>query len=253
MMKRIIFILSVITASLLTAGAAPYDSLIIRGNQAYNEGQYDEAIAAYEAVIESGYEAAELYYNLGNAWFKLDNMPGSILYYEKARRMAPENEDISYNLSLANSRIIDKIESVPMFFLNRWWHDLTDLLPLDKWAVFGLVSFMVALLTALVFFISPSVLIRKLTFLSGTLILVVTLVSFIITIEKYNQYQRHDEAIIFTPTVTVKSSPNESSIDLFVIHEGAKVKITDRVEGWSEIRIADGSVGWVRSSIYRKI
>ncbi len=251
MMKRELFILILFLQTVVLFGSN--DSLIIKGNLAYNEGLYNDAVESYEKVIGSGYESAELYYNLGNSLFKLNDMPAAILYYEKARKIAPKNEDINYNLSLANSRIIDKIEAVPEFFLKQWWNQLKELFSVDTWAVSGITAFVISLLMALVFFLSGSIFLRKGTFWTGIFMLLITVISFTIAIQKYNQYTQHNEAIVFTPTVTVKSSPSEGSVDLFVIHEGTKVKISDHVEGWSEIRIADGSVGWVRNTAFKTI
>jgi tetratricopeptide (TPR) repeat protein len=229
------------------------DSLIRAGNDAYNNGRYDNAIEAYEKVTDKGYTSAELYYNLGNAYFKLNDVAASILYYEKAKRLDPRNEDILFNLALAKSRTIDRIEPVPELFYVTWWKQLKNLLSPDNWAIASISGFVLVWIFAIIFFISRKVTVKRFSFWSGIVVILLTTVLFIITHQKYEQLRSEAEAIIFTPTVTVKSSPNEKSVDLFVVHEGTKVEITDAVEDWNEIRIADGSKGWVKSSTFRII
>lgn len=232
---------------------APADSLISSGNSEYNQGNYDQAIADYEQVIDGGMSSAELYYNLGNAYFKSDDIPAAILYYEKAKKLKPNDEDINFNLRLANSRIIDKIEPLPEFFLKQWFRQLRNLQTPDKWARLGVTLFMAFLALALVFLLSNRIIIRKISFWTGILVLIVSLSGFALGFQGYHFYKNRQEGIIFTPTVTVKSSPNDNSVDLFVIHEGTKVSVTDQLEDWSEIRIANGSVGWIKDSTYRTI
>jgi tetratricopeptide (TPR) repeat protein len=237
----------------LMAAEDSTDSLIIRGNEAYSEGLYSQSIEYYLQVIDLGFESPELYFNLGNSYFKMNNIPEAILNYEKAKKLDPRNEDILYNLSLANSRIIDKIEAVPELFYITWWKKMKSMVNTDSWARAGIVMSIIFWVCVLIFFISGSVTLKKISFWSGLLMLLLVVVSFLVANQKYN-YEMYDQhGIIFTPTVTVKSSPNENSVDLFVIHEGTKVTITDEVEGWKEIRIADGSQGWIRVDTFRLI
>ncbi len=247
----ILLILLIGVSGMIFAQAA--DSLVSRANDAYSSGDYLKSIELYNKVISEGFESPDLYYNLGNAYFKSNDIPSAILYYEKARKLAPKDEDINFNLNLAKSRIIDKIEPIPEFFLKAWWKNLRHMFPIDVWARIGLGSFILLLVFASVFIISRSVTARKLSFWLGFIVLLIAIHSFLFSYQEYHNYVHNNEAIIFTPTVTVKSSPNENSVDLFVIHEGTKVSISDKVEGWTEIRIANGSVGWVKSDVYKTI
>lgn len=237
-----------VSAQLTTA-----ENLLEAGNQAYSSAKYTEAVSQYESVLGSGLESAGLYFNLGNAYFKLNNIPSAILYYEKAAKLDPTDENIKFNLALANSRIIDKMEPLPEFFLKTWWKSLMSTFSSDKWAKIGVASFILILIAIAVFIISGSILLRKISFWSGTLLFGLMALSIIFSIGEYRAYSKHDSAIIFTPTVTVKSSPSVSSVDLFVIHEGTKVYISDRVEGWTEVRLANGDVGWVKTDTFRTI
>lgn len=246
------FIITLIFPAFL-AGASPADSLIAKAEKAYLQGDYPQSIESYKSVLRLGYHSAELYYNLGNACFKSNEIPSAILYYEKARKLQPQDDDIRFNLKLAQSRVIDKIEPVPELFLKVWWRDLRDLQTTDGWAWMTVAAFILFLAMAFGFIFSSGVRSRKLFFWSGIILIFLTAFFLVLGTQSYRGNTRDLEGIVFTPTVTVKSSPSENSTDLFVIHEGTKVSITDRLNEWSEIRIANGSVGWIMSNDFEPI
>jgi tetratricopeptide (TPR) repeat protein len=253
-MKNLVIIISLFFLTFsATAQLAEQESMMELANQSYSSADYTLAVTQYESVLGSGYESSGLYFNLGNAYFKLNNIPAAILYYEKARKLDPTDENIRFNLDLANSRIIDKMEPLPEFFLKTWWKSARDLFSSDQWSKFGVAGFILGLILLALFIISRSVSTRKISFWTGILLLAIMSVSLLFSISGYREYSRQSSAIIFTPTVTVKSSPNDGSVDLFVIHEGTKVFITDLVEGWSEVRLANGNVGWVKNGTFRPI
>jgi tetratricopeptide (TPR) repeat protein len=253
-MKNLVIIICLFCQAMnVAAQMTNAESLLESGNQFYSSADYGSAVTQYESVLASGLESPGLYFNLGNAYFKLNNIPAAILYYEKARQLDPTDENIQFNLDLANSRIIDRMEPLPEFFLRTWWKSVRNVFSSDQWAKIGVIGFILALIALTLFFISRSIFLRKISFWSGILLLGLMSVSLIFSIGGYREYSRHNSAIIFTPTVTVKSSPNDASVDLFVIHEGTKVLITDLVEGWSEVRLANGHVGWVKTETFRLI
>lgn len=231
------------------------DNLILmkEANKNYDEGRYHDAIELYRKVIENGMESKSLYYNLGNACFKTNDMASAILYYEKALKLDPNDEDIRHNLKIANNRIVDKIESVPQVFYMRWWNQLTHVLTVDGWAIASIISFGAFLLMLLVFLMTRSFWLKKTSFWLGLIFVVFTVSTYSLANQRYNSFRKDHEAIVFTPTVTVKSSPSENSIDLFVIHEGTKVEIADHVGEWYEIKIANGSMGWLKEDDIKKI
>lgn len=235
------------------AGDFPMDQLANSANRAYAEGNYLQAIEQYEQILQEGYESSVLYYNLGNAFFKMNNMPSALLYYEKAMKLDPTDESTRFNLELANSRIIDKIEPLPQFFLKTWTASLRNQFSPDQWANGAIAGFILFLAALFIFIVSGNVTHRKVAFSLGITFLVVVTAAVIFGYSGYKEYRNKDTAIVFTPTVTVKSSPNEQSVDLFVIHEGTKVWILDALGDWSEIRLANGNVGWVKKDIYRLI
>ena len=253
-MKRLKYIISIVFLVMFTGiRAQSPDSLMNIGNNAYNQGLYDSAINVYNKILAEKTESAELYYNLGNAWFKKGEIPHAILYYEKAKRLAPNDNDINYNLNIANSMIVDKIEKVPRLFFEKWWDYFYNLLGTDNWAVIFLVSWALLVLLAALFFLSSSRKTRKFAFFFGIIILLTTSVSYGLASQKYKHAVNQKEAIIFTPTITVKSSPTKTSVDLFVIHEGTKVKILDSVDNWVKIKIPNGSIGWVPENSIERI
>jgi tetratricopeptide (TPR) repeat protein len=253
-MKNILItVLFILMAGFMRAGTNAPDSLVAAGNNAYNQGNYELAKELYLSVTEQGLASSELYYNLGNAFFKLDDIPSAILYYEKARKLNPKDEDINFNLNLANSRVIDKIVPVPEFFLKKWWLQVLQLTSPDGWARSIILFFILFLVFAASFLVSKAVIIRKLSFWGGVVFLALTFFTFAVGRQSHSQFRNEVEGIVFTPTVTVKSSPSENSVDLFVIHEGTKVRILDELEDWSEVRIANGSVGWIHPRDYRPI
>ena len=236
----LLFVLAVFQVNAQTA-----DSLLMQANSAYNQGLYDSSISLYNRVLDKKVESAVLYYNLGNAWFKKGEIPHAILYYEKARKLNPNDDDINYNLGVANSMIVDKIDTVPKLFFQEWWSYFYNLFGANQWAVILLVSWALLVLFFGIFALSRSRRSKKMGFFLGLLFLLLTVASYGLASQKYHHSVSRNEAIVFTPTITVKSSPTQTAVDLFVIHEGTKVKILDKVDNWVKIKISNGSIGWI--------
>lgn len=245
-MKRIAVLILTIMVSV--AGMAQRGNVLFEeGNAAYAEGDYETALAKYDSIVASGEESAELFYNMGNTYYKMRQFPMSILYFEKALKLDPGDEDIRINLEMANLAVVDKINAIPQSFLERWWNGAKSSLSADGWAWVSIALFALFLLCLFAFLMSRRTGMRKAGFYAGMVLLVCLALSVLFAIGNYRQLQRHDQAIVMTPTVTVKSSPSENSVDLFVLHEGAKVRIMGSANGWNQIKIADGSVGWLQA------
>jgi tetratricopeptide (TPR) repeat protein len=236
----------------LTFAADP-EITIARANKAYTDGFFDNAIELYKSIISAGYESVDIYYNLGNACYKQNDIASAILYYEKAHKLDPGNEDVNFNLKIANTKITDKIEAIPEMFYKRWYRKLIETYSVDKWSKTGLVFLCLGLIAGLFYFVSRTLIIRKTGFWLGIVFILISLFSFLFAWQSYDDIMHRKEAIIFTPTVTIKSSPDEKSVDLFVLHEGAKVELIDNIGTWYEIRIANGSVGWLDASAIQRI
>ncbi len=232
-------------------GLSP-QAMIDSATHAYTQGHYESAINWYKQVLDSGYESAAIYYNLGNAWFKLNEMASAIYYYEKALLLAPSDEDILFNLKVANSRITDKIDVVPDLFFERWWKSIYTLFPGDTWAWLNIL-FTTLFLTMLgVFLLSSKPVMKRAGFYSALVFLLFAFFSYAFASKNHYRQTHHTHGIVFDPAVTVKSSPDENSVDLFVLHEGTKVQLNDSLNHWIKIKIANGSVGWVPVKTLRK-
>ncbi len=249
----IIFVIVTLSSNSLNAEAINFEQQYEIAHQQYNEANFDSALVVYQSIYEAGFTSAELLYNIGNTYFKLRQIPSAILYYERALKLAPNDTDILHNLAIANSRIIDKIEPVPQLFFKNWWETFYKMFSADWWAIISLIFLALFLLLLFTFIISGNRAIRKVSFFSGLLFLLITIGTFGMASQKYYYTKSINEAIVFTPTITVKSSPSASSVDLFVLHEGTKVSLLDEVDGWKEIKIANGSVGWMPSESLKGI
>ena len=173
----------------------------------------------------------------------------AILYYEKALKLRPGDDDIQANLEIANLAVVDKINAIPQSFFVKWWNGVKSKFSADGWAWVSMVTFALLLLCVFAFLMARRAALRKVGFFAGLVLLVCMVFSVVFAMEKYQDMSRHDEAIIMTPTITVKSSPSDNAVDLFVLHEGAKVRLLDSSQGWNKIKIADGSVGWLREDV----
>jgi len=236
-----------------TLHAQDHRADLLQAEQSYSAAKYDTAALIYQTIIDSGYQSPELYYNLGNCYYKLQEIPSAILYYEKALKLNPNDENVSYNLNLCNTLIPDRIEKVPQLFFIRWYQGLYNYFPIDLWAYIGLVLFGLSLLLILIYFLSTRLVIRKIGFWAGIIFLLFSAFVFFLTVQKHSSFKKHNEAIIFTPSITVKSSPSKNSVDLFVIHEGTKVYILDQVGAWKKIKIQNGSIGWIEGENFQII
>ena len=224
------------------------DSLWNGATQAYVEGRWRDSVADYEMISGMGLESAALYCNIGDAYFKDGNVPVAILYYERALKLDPSYSDARYNLELLNGVIQDRIESVPGFILKTWAKDICYIMDSDAWAVCFLVLLAITLAMALLFILGATAAGRRTGFFTGIAALLLALASLSFAFWQKNDYMSADYAIVMRPVTSVKSSPSaEASKDLFILHEGTKVKVLDSVGNWSNIELADGRQGWLSS------
>ncbi|MEI7662227.1 MAG: tetratricopeptide repeat protein [Bacteroidota bacterium] len=226
---------------------------IIKANKAYSAGSFTTAADLYNKVVTAGYEAPELFYNLGNTYFKMNDYSHAILWYERAKRLDPGNEDIDFNLNVANTKISDKIEPLPELFYKRWFNAMVQLFSVDSWATFGILFFIAGLLGGVLYMASHILILRKAGFWSAFGFIFLSVFTLMMAWSSFSFTKSTAQAIVFAPTITVKSSPDEKSTDLFVVHEGTKVRLIDNINGWFEIKIANGSVGWLPVSSLEKI
>jgi tetratricopeptide (TPR) repeat protein len=226
---------------------------IKKANKAYVDEKFDSAVTIYEKIITKGYIAPELNYNLGNAYYRLGDYKRAILNYERALLLNPDDENTKANLELSQRFIQDKIDVVPTFFLIRWLQAFVDMFSANTWSYINIFSFVLFLVLITLFLFSGRVPIRKLSIYFGFLLIVISIISFYCAYSQDQKQSSHSTAIIFSPAVTVKSSPNKNGTDLFIIHEGLKVVITGESSGWKEIRLSDGKIGWLPAKTIEKI
>lgn len=223
------------------------ERLFVQANQQYASGNFEEAARLYNSILSAGYFSADLHYNLGNAYYKMDSIPKAILNYEKALRLNPGMEDAEHNLEMANLRTIDKIEPIPDFFLSKWWKSILNIFHPDSWAKWAVVSMFMAFLAIVAYLFAEITAIRKIGFYLAIIAFVFSVVFWFLGSEKYSYLQNSTEAIVMTPTINVFSSPTEGSTKLFVLHKGTKVDLEDRKDDWIKIRIPNGNEGWMKA------
>lgn len=222
-------------------------------NTAYNEGNYADATELYEAILADNLHSAKLYFNLGNAYYKQEKLGKAILNYHRALRLAPADEDIRHNLEYATQATKDNIEQIPEFFLTTWVRNVRNLMGSNGWTVTSLIMLVIALSAALAYLLAQRLSLRKIGFF---MMCATTLLFILSTIFAYNKRQTlvsGTEAVIMSSAAPIKSSPDRAATDLFVLHEGTKLSIEESIDGWVEIRIADGRKGWIESSRIERI
>lgn len=248
-MKRYIrqFVLALLIQCLAWPMMMAQEASIKEAEVAYTKEDYKTAIELYEGLLMNNGESAAIYYNLGNAYYKDGQIAPAILNYERALLLEPGDKDIRFNLQLAKSRAVDKIEPVGQFFLAKWFEGVRDVASVDTWGATGIICFILFMLCLVVFFFSKVVRFKKIGFYCALLFLLIVVFSNIFGYSQKSAMKNQVEAIVFASSVTVKSSPDESGTDLVVLHEGTKVAVKSTLGEWSEVELEDGNVGWMPS------
>ena len=219
-----------------------------QANTAYINNDYHQAEELYLTILQRGERSAKLYFNLANAYFKREELGQAILYYHRALRLQPGDEDIRYNLSVAEARTKDTIDEIPDFFFTEWMRSIRHLMSANAWTVWSLIWFAVMLGALLFYLLSARLILRKAGFYATLISLLCFIASTIFASGQSREQQSQSEAIVMSSSAAVKSSPDRSATDLFILHEGTKVEITNSLENWCEVMIADGKKGWTERS-----
>lgn len=254
-MRKIYFVILVL--SFLLAGSLPAQQnaqqLFHQGNQYFQKGDYQRAVQAYQKILAEGYESGELYYNLGDAYFKMGQLGKARLFYERAKRFMPDDEALNANLKLLQRRLVDKIQKPPKFFLTDWWENFLGLFSL------GLLTYLVVIFFWL--FLSAwsfHLYLKKQKHRErGKGIVIVTLIIFILfsitLFDKISHVDKLNYGVILKPSVTVYSEPRKEATEIFIVHEGTEVEILRRNQGWLEIKLDDGKTGWLLANTLEKV
>ncbi len=208
---------------------------------------YEKAAETYEKLVATGKVAPEVYFNLGNSYYKTGNLAAAVLNYERAKRLRPSDPDISYNLRMAYLNTIDKIEPVPQLFYEKWWDDFVNEGSINTRALITILLFWMAFAVAAVYLFSNRVAIKKTTFFLTILLVLSGTFTCFLTYMQHHHLKQHQAAVIFAVSAYAKSSPDDKSANLFLLHAGTRIEVLDELQGWKKIRIANGNEGWITS------
>jgi tetratricopeptide (TPR) repeat protein len=244
MIKKALYILILLFG---TISIAQNETLFEQGNSLYNDGNYTEAIEKYQAILDSGKHSAELYFNLGNAYYKLNNIAPSIYYYEKALQLAPNDTDILNNIAFARNMTIDVVDNIPEIGFSKFVKTFTNLLSFDAWAKISVGLVILFVILFLSYYFSYTSFKKRLAFVGSLAAVVLACSALSLAFHKYNLDKNDKPAIVFAKESQIKSEPNLRSTEAFKLHEGTKVQILDTVNNWKKIKLADGKTGWIVS------
>ena len=252
-LNKILLILFLISCSAVNLFASEVDDLMNKANDLYKQKSFEEAIQNYEEILHKGYESPALYYNLGNAYYKVNKIGYAILNYEKALKLDPGDDDIQYNLAIANAHTVDKIKEVPQLFILEWWNSLVAMLSISGWVIITLVLYLLLLSLIAVYFFTKDAKIQRFSFLFGFGNLAVLVIAVVFLVARVNKESTSNYGVLIDSSASAKASPDNGSSDAFLIHEGIKFSIEDNVGDWAKIRLTDGKVGWLPKDTFGKI
>ncbi len=232
---------------------AQTDAMFNAGKEAYKAENYQEAIDSWRQIVDNGEESPELYFNLGNAHYKLNNIGPSIYYFEKARILDPNDADIKNNLAFAENARVDVIEPLPQTVFKTWYERISGVTDFDGWATAGVVFTFSFVFLFLTYYFSASERKKRFLFASSIVALFLLMASVAMAFTTYADYQNNNPAIVFSEKVEVKDAPSVGGEVSFLIHEGTKVQVLDRETNWVRIRLADGKDGWIPSADIKEL
>lgn len=241
-MKNLLFILTLFFSF---CGFSQNEALFEKGNTAYNEGKYEEAVESYLKIIENGEQSSELYFNLGNVYYKQNKIAPSIYYFEKALLLKPDDSETKNNLAYAQNMTLDAIKVLPTTGLSKIYTNATSYFSFEQWAYTSVVLMLLFVFCYLLYYFLKYATQKRIAFITGVLCLFLALISVLISFKEYNDFKSVEFAIVFDKEVIIKSEPNTRSEEAFRLHEGTKVSVLENLDEWTKIKIADGKTGWL--------
>ena len=252
-MKYLFYILSCLLVVTEISANEVAMSQFKKANTDYSNKAYQKAIEGYENILKTGYQSTELYYNLGNAYFRNKELAAAILNYERALVNEPYNDDVQYNLKIANQRTVDNISTLyPVFFIT-WWGAFRDVLSSSTWAWLAVILFWLGIGGLIIWLMANTRNLRKGGFLGGISLLILSSFMIITAWQRYELERDSDAAIIFAQETLLKSSPDKESPDILQLHEGTKVELLDKIGGWYKVRLMNGEQGWLPKQSFVEI
>lgn len=230
--------------------AQDIESLMQSGNENFQNKRFENAIENYQSILKQGFISPELYYNLGNSYFRVGELGKAILYYEKSLKLSPGNDDAAYNLKIARARTVDKIQEIPDIFIVKWWNILLTSFSASGWQIIVMAFYLLLLICIGFYFIIKNLQVQKLSFILGILNLTGLIFAVIFLISSLSREHSNDYGILLQAVYSAKVSPDIQGNDAFVIHEGIKFKIEDKVNNWVKIKLSDGKVGWIPENTF---
>jgi len=240
-MKKVLILLAV-----LMLGFSSKAQTLEEATAAYSSGEFGKATEMYESLLKANGESAEIYYNIGNCYYRLNKTASAILNYERALLLNPGDKDIRTNLEIARLKAIDRIEPVGEFFLTEWMTGIQNLFNSNAWSYIGIVCFLILIGCLVSFFFSRKIFLKKCGFYIGIGMVVLCICCNVFAYSQKKKLTNRNTAIVFAATVTIKSTPDNSGTDLFLLHEGTKVTVKSKLGDWNEIETADGNIGWIK-------
>jgi tetratricopeptide (TPR) repeat protein len=237
----------------LFSWSSDYNVLYKKANDQYKKAQYQDAIKSYSQILDGGYQAEAVYFNLGNTYFKLGDIPSALLYYEKAHKLAPGDDDVNFNIYFANSKTADKVEPEPEFFVTQWWHSIMLSFSIGTLSVLIILCFIMGSGLLILYLFTHIISLKKLSFYIGIPLLFAGLIFIFIANRQEHYFNEHHQAIIFSGSVNVRSGPGDQAAALFILHDGTKVNILDNNNGWIKVQLANGNEGWIQQSDVKEI
>ena len=249
-MKKFFYILTILFC---TISFAQNNVLFDEANTFYNNGKYSEAIQKYEAVLNSGQHSAELYFNLGNAHYKLNNIAPSIYYYEKALRLSPKDEEVQNNLAFAKNMTIDAIDTVPEIGLSKFVRKAINTFSFDVWAILAVVFTILFVILFLMYYFTYLTSKKRITFITSLASIFLACLALAFAFQKQTMDKKDKPAIVFAQESLVRTDPNLSGEESFRLHEGTKVQVLDTISNWKQIQLTDGKTGWIVSDDIKEL
>ena len=245
-MKKIIYILIILLSNF---SIAQNNKLFTNANSLYNDGKFQEAIQSYESILNNGVHSSELYFNLANTYYKLNEIAPSIYYYEKAKQLSPNDQDIENNMSFAQNMTIDEIDSIPKTGFSKIVTGITNVFTFDGWAIISVTFVLLFVVLFLGYYFSYSTVKKRLSFVASFIVLFFATVTLFLAFQKETYSKNDKPAIVFAQESTIKSEPNLRSETAFVLHEGTKVQILETYnKNWTKVKIANGKTGWIANA-----
>lgn len=246
-MKKIVFIILLISQIIFA------QSSFEKGNALYQSGNYESAITAYESVISAKKQSPELYFNLGNCYYKLNKVAPAIYNYEKALVLNPNNKEVLNNLKFAHKLQIDEIKEVPKVGFEKLLRDFTANFHYDSWAWISVGLAFLFLMFFLGYYFSQFTLYKRIFFIGMFVLVFLILISVLSAIFEKNHYQNERPAIVFAEVVSVKNEPKTSGSDVLILHEGTKVFVLETLDNWKKIQLTDGTEGWIENTAIKEV